>query len=67
MEINAQKRKLFDEYAREATSADVHDAVDVSEAQLAQDILAAERERLGLEAIEPRDSGDIGENVVSLK
>lgn len=67
LEINAQKRKLFDEYAREATSADVHDAVDVSEAQLAQDILAAERERLGLEAIEPRDSGDIGENVVSLK
>lgn len=63
LEINAQKRKLFDEYAREAASADVHDAVDVSEAQLAKDILAAERVRLGLDSAEPLETADIAEKV----
>ncbi|WCV10522.1 C-terminal helicase domain-containing protein [Corynebacterium silvaticum] len=63
LEINAQKRKLFDEYAREAASADVHDAVDVSEAQLAKDILAAERVRLGLDSAEPFETADAAENV----
>ncbi|AEG83978.1 DEAD/DEAH box helicase [Corynebacterium ulcerans] len=63
LEINAQKRKLFDEYAREAASADIHDAVDVSEAQLAKDILAAERVRLGLDSAEPLEAADIAEKV----
>lgn len=48
LEITKEKRQLFDQYARESEAADVHDAVDVSEAQLAANIIAAERKRLGI-------------------
>ena len=46
-EILAGKRQLFDEFARDSVIAkQAPDAVDVSEAELARIIVAAERERL---------------------
>lgn len=47
LEMLAGKAQLFDAYARPSESAAVHDAVDVTEGQLAEMIIAAERERLG--------------------
>lgn len=47
LEMLNQKRKLFDAFARPSESAQVHDAVDVSETELAADIIAQERRRLG--------------------
>ena len=49
IEILKVKSQAFDEFARESVSADIDDAVDVSEGKLAQEIIAAERERLGLQ------------------
>ncbi|WP_101834765.1 DEAD/DEAH box helicase [Frankia canadensis] len=46
-EILARKRALFDDFAREsATASSAPEAFDVSEADLAREIVAAERERL---------------------
>lgn len=49
LEVTAEKRKLFDQYARESEAAEIHDAVDISEAQLASAIIAEERKRLGID------------------
>lgn len=43
----AGKTQLFDAYARPSESAQIHDAVDVSESELAASIIAEERRRLG--------------------
>jgi hypothetical protein len=46
-EILARKRDLFDEFARiSETASSAPEAVDVSEADLAREVIAAERERL---------------------
>ena len=46
-EILARKRELFDDFARVSETADsAPEAFDVSEADLARDVIAAERERL---------------------
>lgn len=46
-EILADKKKLFDEFARDSVIADrAPDAVDVTDAELARVVIAAERERL---------------------
>jgi SNF2 family DNA or RNA helicase len=46
-ELLAAKRQLFDEYARISATADsTPDAVDISDAELARTVIAAERERL---------------------
>lgn len=46
-EILAKKRELFDEFARISETADsAPEAFDLSEADLARDVIAAERERL---------------------
>ncbi|BBY49475.1 hypothetical protein MARA_29430 [Mycolicibacterium arabiense] len=46
-EILAVKKDLFEQFARESTAAaSAPEAYDVSEAELARDIIAAERERL---------------------
>ncbi len=47
LEVLADKRQLFDAYARPSESAQIHDAVDVSEIDLAASVIAAERKRLG--------------------
>lgn len=49
LELTGQKRALFDAYARDSTAATVADATDISETQLAEQIIAAERARLGFE------------------
>lgn len=47
LEILAVKRELFDEFARDSVIAkEAPDAVDVSDAELARMVVAAERERL---------------------
>jgi SNF2 family DNA or RNA helicase len=46
-EILARKRELFDEFARISdTAGSAPEALDVSEAELAREVIAAERERL---------------------
>ena len=61
VEMLAGKTQLFDAYARPSESAQVDDAVDVTEGQLAEAIIRAERERLGFsgpeEAAEPSPDG----------
>lgn len=61
VEILADKQRLFDEFARKSATADsVPEATDISEAQLARLVIAAERERLARRAAEtPRDSTPI--------
>lgn len=49
LEILAGKDQIFDVYARLSDSAEVPDAVDVTETQLATQIIEAERTRLGFE------------------
>lgn len=49
LEILAGKDQIFDVYARLSDSAEVPDAVDISESQLAAQIIDAERQRLGLD------------------
>jgi SNF2 family DNA or RNA helicase len=46
-EILARKRELFEEFARHSETADsAPEAYDISEAELAREVIAAERERL---------------------
>ncbi|GAB3591178.1 RNA polymerase-associated protein RapA [Corynebacterium faecale] len=49
LEILAGKAKIFDVYARLSETAEIPDAVDITEAQLAANIIDAERARLGLD------------------
>lgn len=54
LEILARKKQLFDELVRVSTTAEAApEAYDVSEAELAREIIAAERERLAGETAEP--------------
>ena len=54
----AEKRRLFDEYARQSQLADATpEAVDISNHQLAEEVIAAERVRLGLDV--PVDAPDL--------
>lgn len=47
VEILAEKQRLFDEFARVSHTADsAPEAIDISEADLAREVIAAERERL---------------------
>ncbi len=47
-ELLARKKALFDEYARESATADsAPEAVDVTDAELARQVVAAEQDRLG--------------------
>ncbi|WP_167003241.1 DEAD/DEAH box helicase [Mumia sp. ZJ430] len=56
-EILAQKRRLFDEFARVSDTAEsAPEAVDISEAELAREVVAAERVRLLT-----RDTGEQGQ------
>jgi len=53
LEILDSKRRLFDEYARRSATAEASpEAIDISEAALAQQIVAAEQERLARELME---------------
>ena len=53
LEILDSKRRLFDEYVRRSATAEASpEAVDISEAALAQQIVAAEQERLARELME---------------
>jgi superfamily II DNA or RNA helicase len=54
-QILARKRELFDEFARTSdTAASAPEAFDVSEAELAREVIAAERERL-FSHLQPRE------------
>ncbi|QGU07530.1 ATP-dependent helicase HepA [Corynebacterium occultum] len=61
LDMLADKRRLFDTYARPSESAAIHDAVDISEATLAAEIIAEERQRLGYSTTPP-NPGDAGAN-----
>ncbi|MCS4535179.1 SNF2-related protein [Corynebacterium sp. HS2168-gen11] len=52
VEILATKREVFDQFARKSDTGEIPDAVDISEGKLAEEIIAAERKRLGLETVE---------------
>jgi superfamily II DNA or RNA helicase len=57
LEILAGKQQLFDEYAAKSDLASATpDAVDITETELARTIIAAEQERLALEAIRAQDA-----------
>ncbi|WP_018021756.1 DEAD/DEAH box helicase [Corynebacterium doosanense] len=49
LEMLGRKERIFDAFARESEAAAVADARDVSEGRLAEEIIAAERARLGLD------------------
>ena len=53
LEVTAQKRELFDGFAREADSAKVYDAKDVTEIKVAKDIIEQERKRLEIHSDKP--------------
>ncbi len=53
LEVTAQKRELFDGFAREADSAKVYDAKDVTEIKVAKDIIKKERKRLEIRSDKP--------------
>ncbi|WP_255567636.1 DEAD/DEAH box helicase [Corynebacterium sp. TAE3-ERU16] len=53
LEILAGKRGVFDSFARSSDAAEVPDALDISEPELARQIIAEERRRLGLADEEP--------------
>ena len=53
LEVTAQKRELFDGFAREADSAKVYDAKDVTEIKVAKDIIEQERKRLEIRSDKP--------------
>lgn len=55
LEMLAGKAQVCDIYARLSDSAEVPDAVDITEAQLAANINDAERARLGLDGGEGKD------------
>ena len=57
-EILAKKRALFEEFARVSdTAASAPEAYDISEAELAREVVAAERERLFAKNQEPLSPG----------
>ncbi|WP_075726366.1 SNF2-related protein [Corynebacterium aquilae] len=59
LDILAPKRQAFDAYARHSDiTASVPDAVDITEAQLAATIIAAERQRLGFDPTAPTQTTD---------
>ena len=47
LDILGQKTQIFDAYARKSEAAQVHDAVDISEGDIARQIIAEEKQRLG--------------------
>lgn len=49
LEMLAGKKEIFDVYARLSESAEVPDAVDITDSQLASNIIDVERVRLGLD------------------
>lgn len=53
LEITASKREIFDKFAREAASAHIYDAKDITEIKIAQSIIQIERERLGIKSAVP--------------
>jgi hypothetical protein len=55
LKMLAGKAQVCDIYARLSDSAEVPDAVDITEAQLAANINDAERARLGLDGGEGKD------------
>lgn len=58
-EILARKRQLFEEFARDSdTAKSAPEAFDVSEAELAREVVAAERDRLFTRGAEPSDALD---------
>lgn len=62
-EILARKQELFEEFARVSeTAGSAPEAVDVSEAELARDIIASERERL----FTPKQAADTDKHVMPL-
>ncbi|MFJ6269236.1 DEAD/DEAH box helicase [Pseudarthrobacter oxydans] len=59
LEILGSKQALFDEYARQSDiAASSPEAMDISEVQLARDVVAAEQERLAKELIARLESGN---------
>ncbi|WP_293768175.1 DEAD/DEAH box helicase [uncultured Corynebacterium sp.] len=50
LEVTASKREVFDEFARDSDAAQIHDATDVSELKISQQIMAEERRRWGIDA-----------------
>ena len=53
-EILARKRELFEQFARDSeTARSASEALDISEAELAREVIAAERERLFSQPHEP--------------
>lgn len=53
-EILAKKRELFEQFARDSeTARSASEALDISEAELAREVIAAERERLFSQPHEP--------------
>ena len=57
-EVLARKQQLFDEFARVSETADsAPEAFDISEAELARDIVATERERLFARSAGSGDTG----------
>ncbi|MBI8988994.1 ATP-dependent helicase [Corynebacterium sp. CCM 8863] len=64
MEILAGKRGVFDSFARTSDAAEVPDAVDISEPQLARQIIAEERRRLGLDDGTPPQQSATEEDTV---
>ena len=63
-EILARKKELFDDFARVSDTAEsAPEALDVSEADLARDVIAAERERLFSQAGADRTENDAEEAI----
>lgn len=63
-EILARKRELFDDFARISETAEsAPEALDVSEADLARDVIAAERERLFSQSVASQTENDAEEAV----
>ncbi len=69
IELLAVKSRLFDDYARRSEIAEVSpDAVDISEVELARQVVAAEQERLARDAMArhadgPRTGSDLEEEL----
>lgn len=63
-EILARKRELFDDFARISETAEsAPEALDVSEADLARDVIAVERERLFSQSVASQTENDAEEAV----
>jgi len=63
-EILARKRELFDDFARISETAEsAPEALDVSEADLARDVIAAERERPFSQSVASQTENDAEEAV----